>query len=80
VRHGQQCRYHKHQESILSSPEFDTVCPNGHNVSVELNQEDFEDALRSGTLQFHCNTCDTDWPPSAKEIANFRKLFAESSS
>jgi hypothetical protein len=60
--------------------DFDLVCPNGHNVSVEFSQEEFEDALKSGTLQFHCNTCDTDWTPTSEEMAKFRKLFSERSS
>ncbi len=24
---------------------------------------------------FHCNTCDTDWPPSHDDIAKFRRQF-----
>jgi hypothetical protein len=60
--------------------DFDLVCPNGHNVSVEFSQDEFEDALKSGTLQFHCNTCDTDWTPTGEEMAKFRKLFSDRSS
>ena len=60
--------------------DLDLVCPNGHNVSVEFSREEFEDALKSGALQFHCNTCDADWTPTKEEIAKFRKLFPESSS
>jgi hypothetical protein len=62
---------------MSSRLDFDTACPNGHNVSVKFSQEGFEDALKSGTLEFHCNTCDTDWPPTSEEIAKFRKLFSE---
>ncbi len=58
-----------------TSLDLDLVCPNGHNVGVELSREEFEDALRSDTLKFHCNTCDTDWTPTGEEIAKFRKLF-----
>jgi hypothetical protein len=60
--------------------DFETVCPNGHNLSTEFSEKEFEDALKSGALQFHCNTCDTNWPPTSEEIAKFRKLFPESSS
>lgn len=60
--------------------DLDLVCPNGHNVSVEFSQEEFEDALKAGTLQFHCNTCDADWTPTSEEIAKLRKLFPKSSS
>ncbi len=63
---------------MSSRLDFDTVCPNGHNLSAGFSQEEFEDALKSGTLEFHCNTCDTSWSPSSEEIAQFRKLFSES--
>jgi hypothetical protein len=56
---------------------FDLVCPNGHNVAVEFSHEEFEAALQSETLQFHCNTCDTDWTPTAEEMATFRKELPE---
>ena len=64
---------------MSSSLGFDTVCPNGHNVAIALTREEFEAALKSDTLEFHCNTCDTDWTPTTKEIAELRKLFPESS-
>ena len=60
--------------------EFDTVCPNNHNQTVRLNGEEFEAALKSDTLVFHCNTCDTDWTPSSEEIAGLRKEFSRNSS
>ncbi len=40
---------------------FEIVCPNDHNQTVTFSQEEFEAALKSGALVFHCNTCDTDW-------------------
>jgi len=59
--------------------DFDIVCPNNHNQTVSFNREEFEDALKSGALVFHCNTCEINWPPSSEEIAKFRKqLSAES--
>jgi hypothetical protein len=62
---------------MSSRVDFDLVCPNGHNVSVDFSREEFEEASKSGTLEFHCNTCDTDWTPTTREIAKFRKLFPE---
>jgi hypothetical protein len=59
---------------------FDTVCPNNHNLAVTFSQAEFEAALKSDTLVFHCNTCDTDWPPSREEIAKLRKHFSKHSS
>jgi len=53
--------------------ELDTVCPNNHNLTVAFTPEEFEAALKSDTLVFHCNTCDTNWPPTREEIAKFRK-------
>jgi hypothetical protein len=60
--------------------DFEIVCPNGHNQTVTFSQNDFEEALKSGALVFHCNTCDTDWPPTSEEIAEFRKQFSKHSS
>ena len=60
--------------------EFDTVCPNNHNQTVTFSQKEFEESLKSDTLVFHCNTCDTNWPPSSEEIAKLRKHFSEDSS
>jgi hypothetical protein len=56
---------------------FDIVCPNNHNQSVKFTQDEFEALLKSGALVFHCNTCDTTWPPSTEEIAIFRRRFSE---
>ena len=58
--------------------ELETVCPNNHNLSVEFDQDEFESALKSDTLVFHCNTCETDWPPTKEEIAKIRTGFAQS--
>jgi len=55
---------------------LDTVCPNNHNQAITFSREEFEKALKSDKLMFHCNTCDTDWPPSSEEIARLRKEFA----
>jgi hypothetical protein len=60
--------------------EFEIVCPNDHSQTVTFSREEFEEALKSGALVFHCNKCDTDWPPSGEEIAKFRKQFSTNSS
>src|SRR5580698_6979410 len=44
--------------------DFEIVCPNDHNQTVTFSQREFEEVLKSGALMFHCDTCDTDWPPS----------------
>lgn len=56
---------------------FETVCPNNHNQTVSFSREEFESALQSDTLIFHCNTCDANWPPTSHEIAMLRKHFAK---
>ena len=61
----------------MNSMDLDTVCPNGHNLTVAFTEEEFESALKSDRLVFHCNTCDTDWPPKKEEIALMRKRFAD---
>jgi hypothetical protein len=52
---------------------FDVVCPNNHEQTVAFTRDEFEATLSSGPLQFHCNTCDTDFQPSGKEIEQFRR-------
>ena len=59
--------------------DFDIVCPNDHDQTVTFSREEFEKALKSGALVFHCNTCDTNWAPSTEEIAQFRKQFSKES-
>jgi hypothetical protein len=59
--------------------DFEIVCPNDHNQTVTFSREEFEAVLKSGALMFHCNTCDTNWPPSTEEIANLRKQFSKKS-
>jgi len=58
---------------------FEVVCPHNHNQTVKFTRDEFEAVLKSGALVFHCNTCDTNWPPSSDEIAKFRKQFAADS-
>ena len=57
--------------------DFEIVCPNGHNQTVTFNHEGFEEALKSGAIEFHCNTCEANWPPSHEDIAKFRKTLAK---
>jgi hypothetical protein len=54
---------------------FEITCPNNHDQSVAFTREQFEHRLSAGPLQFHCNTCDTDWQPSGKDIEQFRRQF-----
>ena len=57
--------------------DFEIVCPNNHQQTVTFSRDEFERTLESGTLVFHCNTCDANWPPSREEIANFRKTLGK---
>jgi hypothetical protein len=57
--------------------DFEIECPNNHNQTVTFSEEEFEESLKSGALEFHCNTCDSDWPPTHQEIAAFRKEFVK---
>jgi hypothetical protein len=57
--------------------DFEIVCPNVHDQTVTFSRDEFEKALKSGALVFHCNTCGANWPPSHEEIARFRKEFAK---
>ncbi len=58
--------------------EFEIECPNNHDQTVKFGPEEFEQELKSGALIFHCNVCDTDWPPTTEEIASFRRQFSKS--
>ena len=60
--------------------DVEIVCPNDHDQTVTFSQEGFEEALKSGVLAFHCNTCDTDWPPSHEDIARIRKRLSKNAS
>jgi hypothetical protein len=60
--------------------DFEIVCPNDHDQTVTFSEEQFEKELKSGALVFHCNTCDTNWPPSHADIAKFRRAFSKKSS
>lgn len=54
---------------------FEITCPNNHDQTVAFTRDDFEATLSAGPLQFHCNTCDTDWQASGKDIQQFRRGF-----
>ncbi len=55
--------------------QLDTVCPNNHNLTLNMTREEFEVALKSGSFVLHCNTCDANWPPSREDIESIRKQF-----
>ena len=57
--------------------EMDLECPNGHNVAVDFTQEEFEQKLADGGLEFHCNTCDSTWTPTQAELEEIRRGFAK---
>ena len=57
--------------------DFEIVCPNDHDQTVTFSREEFEAALKSGSLVFHCNTCDANWPPSHEDIAKIRKRLSK---
>jgi hypothetical protein len=59
----------------LEKIEFEIVCPNAHDQTISLTEKQFEDELKAGVLEFHCNTCDKYWPPSHDNIAYFRRQF-----
>lgn len=59
--------------------DLEIVCPNDHAQTVKFSKEGFEAELKSGALLFHCNTCDTNWPPSHQDIAKIRKELAKHS-
>jgi hypothetical protein len=57
--------------------DFEIVCPHNHDQTVSFGKEEFEAELKSGEMVFHCNTCDTNWPPSHEDIARLRKQFSK---
>ena len=57
---------------------FEITCPNNHDQTVAFTREEFEASLSAGPLQFHCDTCDTDFQPSGKDIEKFRRGFEKS--
>jgi hypothetical protein len=83
AQHVSVSRYHQdcqNSRRLMSDRmDFEIVCPNDHNQTVTFSQDEFEEALKSGALVFHCNTCDTNWPPSHEDIAKIRKQFAKNS-
>ena len=64
---------------MSESTDFEIVCPNDHEQTVTFDREQFEAELKSGALVFHCNTCDTDWPPSREDITKIRKELSKHS-
>ena len=60
---------------MSDSAELETVCPNNHNLTVHMSRKEFEAAMKSDSFVLHCNTCDTNWPPSREDIEKLRKQF-----
>jgi hypothetical protein len=46
-------------------------------LTVAFSRDDFEAALKTGGLVFHCNTCEANWPPTKEEIGKIREQFAD---
>ena len=63
----------------MTAMDFEIECPHDHDQTVSFSKEEFEAKLKSGEMVFHCNTCDTNWPPSHEDIARFRKQFSKNS-
>ena len=64
---------------VTDHMDFEIVCPNDHEQTVTFSREEFEAELKSDALVFHCNTCDTNWPPTRAEIDKIRKELAKNS-
>jgi hypothetical protein len=60
---------------MSTTEKFEIFCPNNHAQTVKFTREEFEAALKSDTLVFHCNTCDSNWSPTRQEMEMFRKRF-----
>ena len=60
--------------------DFEIVCPNDHEQTVTFSRDEIERTLKAGELVFHCNTRETNWPPSHQEIEKIRKAFAKNDS
>lgn len=54
--------------------DFEIVCPNDHDQTVTFSREEFEAALKSDDLVFHCNTCDANCPPSSADITRHTRI------
>jgi hypothetical protein len=63
---------------VTENRDFEIVCPNNHSQTVTFTSQRFDQELKSDTLVFHCNTCDTNWTPSRAEIDRIRKQLAGS--
>lgn len=73
----QEASYARYAASMSERIELDVECPNGHNVGVNFTQEEFEERLAAGALEFHCNTCDSTWTPTGAELEEIRRGFAK---
>ncbi len=62
---------------MAETVDLETTCPNNHNQTISLTREEFQTRLKADSLVFHCNTCDTNWNPTTKEIAKLRSAFGE---
>ena len=63
---------------MTGSQDFEIVCPNNHNQTMTFTSKQFDQELKSDSLVFHCNTCETNWTPSRADIDRIRKRLSES--
>jgi len=61
----------------MPAVDFEVSCPNNHGQTISFTQKSFEAALQAGEPIFHCNTCEADWNPSKKQIAEIREKLGE---
>src|ERR1017187_2086758 len=66
--------------SVNRPAESDQIHPQIPPTRLKFSRDEFEAALKSDALVFHCNTCDADWTPSSEEIARLRTQFSKNAS
>ena len=54
---------------------FLTKCPNGHFPWQIFDRAALTQARASGTLKYHCRSCDQTWSPGVEERAVLRSLL-----
>lgn len=65
------------EQIMAKHVDFEIVCPNDHDQTVTFSKDEFERTVKSGALVFHCNTCDTNWQLTQKEISKFREVLSK---
>ncbi len=70
-------KFVKREPHHMTEPKvLPAMCPNGHFVVVGFSVDDLRASQAAdGTLEFHCPRCDTNWKPTAEEIAYLRRYL-----